>query len=127
MADRKLVDLTNLGAAPATDDILLIGDVSTSAPNPTNKKVTVANLIDAVEANANTFTGVQTFTSAIVPPSPNTNVYAMDASGNAWEILDTAVLDVASTNVFSGALIITETNSGSTGMFLSGGNVAVIL
>lgn len=63
MADTKISNLTALAEAPATGDLLAIVDVSASA----TKKLTVANLIDAVEANANAFTAAQTITVAATP------------------------------------------------------------
>lgn len=57
MANTKISNLTALGAAPATDDLLVLVDVSASE----TKKLTVANLIAAVENRANTFTTVQNY------------------------------------------------------------------
>jgi hypothetical protein len=47
MANKKISSLTSLGAAPATDDIIPITDISdtTGSPQGTTKKVTVANLL----------------------------------------------------------------------------------
>jgi molybdopterin converting factor small subunit len=56
MANTKISNLTALAEAPATTDLVAIVDVSASE----TKKLTVANLIDAVEGNANTFTAPQT-------------------------------------------------------------------
>lgn len=55
MADTKISNLTALAEAPASGDLLAVVDVSASE----TKKLTVANLIDAVEGNANTFTKAQ--------------------------------------------------------------------
>jgi len=52
MADTKISNLTALAEAPSTADLLAIVDVTANE----TKKLTVANLIDAVEANALTFT-----------------------------------------------------------------------
>lgn len=52
MADTKISNLTALAEAPATGDLFAVVDVSASE----TKKLTVANLIDAVEATAIVFT-----------------------------------------------------------------------
>ena len=46
MANKRISSLTSLGAAPATDDIIPVTDISdtTGSPQGTTKKVTVANL-----------------------------------------------------------------------------------
>ena len=49
MANKKISELSALGAAPATDDVVPIVDVSGTA---TTKKVTVANLLGATNASA---------------------------------------------------------------------------
>ena len=49
MANKKISDLTSLGATPAATDIIPITDVSGT---PTTKKVTVANLVSATSAGA---------------------------------------------------------------------------
>jgi hypothetical protein len=48
-ANKKISELTALGAAPATDDVVPITDVSGT---PTTKKVTVANLLAATNSSA---------------------------------------------------------------------------
>lgn len=63
MANTKISNLTALAEAPATGDLLAIVDVSASQ----TKRITVENLIDAIEANANVFTGGNVF---------NTTTYA---------------------------------------------------
>ena len=50
MADKKVTELTALGAAPATTDILLI--VDDPGGTPITKKVTVANLLAALDKTA---------------------------------------------------------------------------
>lgn len=55
MADTKISNLTALAEAPATGDLLALVDVSASE----TKKLTIAYLNDAIEANANTFTAAQ--------------------------------------------------------------------
>ena len=49
MANKKISDLTALGATPAATDIIPITDVSGT---PTTKSVTVANLVSATSAGA---------------------------------------------------------------------------
>ena len=49
MANKKISDLTALGATPAAADIIPITDVSGT---PTTKKVTVADLVSATSAGA---------------------------------------------------------------------------
>lgn len=46
MANKRISSLTSLGAAPATDDIIPVTDISdtTGSPQGTTKKVTIANL-----------------------------------------------------------------------------------
>lgn len=58
----KITGLTALGAAPSGADLFPVVDVSdtTQSANGSTKNVTMANVIDAVEANANTFTAAQT-------------------------------------------------------------------
>lgn len=82
MANKKISSLTSLGAAPATDDIIPITDISdtTGSPQGTTKKVTVANLLAnapdnstdvtlaAVTNNYLTLSG-QEITAGIVPVS----------------------------------------------------------
>ncbi len=46
--NKKITELTGLGATPATDDVLPIVDVSGTA---TTKKITVANLVAAASAS----------------------------------------------------------------------------
>ncbi len=58
MADTKISNLTALAEAPSTADLLAIVDVTASE----TKKLTIANLIDAIEGAANAFTGANTFT-----------------------------------------------------------------
>ena len=48
-ANKKISELTALGTAPATGDVLPITDVSGT---PTTKKVTVANLLAATNSSA---------------------------------------------------------------------------
>jgi len=52
MANKKISSLTSLGAAPATDDIIPITDISdtTGSAQGTTKKVTVANLLSGLQA-----------------------------------------------------------------------------
>lgn len=52
MANTKISNLTALGAAPATDDVLVVVDTSASE----TKKMTVANLLSLILNNANTYT-----------------------------------------------------------------------
>ena len=47
--NKKITELTGLGATPATDDVLPIVDISGTA---TTKKITVANLVSATSAGA---------------------------------------------------------------------------
>lgn len=60
MANKRISSLTSLGAAPATDDIIPITDISdtTGSPQGTTKKVTVANLVAVAPVQSvNTATG----------------------------------------------------------------------
>ena len=52
MANKRISSLTSLGAAPATDDIIPITDISdtTGSAQGTTKKVTVANLHSGLQA-----------------------------------------------------------------------------
>lgn len=58
MANTKISNLNALGAAPATNDLLVLVDVDASE----TKKLTVLNLIAAIEGRANAFTAAQTVT-----------------------------------------------------------------
>ena len=83
MANKKISELTALGAAPATDDVLPIVDVSGTA---TTKKVTVANLLSPhapladpnftghVEVSQSDVSQFTTYTSHALPPSPQLRV-----------------------------------------------------
>ncbi len=87
MADTKISNLNALAEAPSTADLLAIVDVTASE----TKKLTIANLIDAVEANANTFTAAQTIdlsTDVIglivdVSASPTADALRLDKGGTA--------------------------------------------
>ncbi|HRJ41022.1 MAG TPA: hypothetical protein PL105_04045 [Caldilineaceae bacterium] len=57
MATKTINQFTALSGALATGDELAVWDASDAA----TRRVTVATLIDAVEANANTFTAAQVF------------------------------------------------------------------
>ena len=73
MANKKISELTALGTAPATGDVLPITDVSGT---PTTKKVTVANLMGAAP--------VQSVNSATGAVSVNAgNLADFDFDGNA--------------------------------------------
>ena len=52
----KILEYNNLGAPPADDDLLFLGDYSASASNPTTARLTIADLnkkrnVDAADAN----------------------------------------------------------------------------
>ena len=52
----KILEYNNLGAPPADDDLLFLGDYSASASNPTTMRLTIADLnkkrnVDAADAN----------------------------------------------------------------------------
>lgn len=99
MADSKISALTELAAAPASGDLLVLVDVSdtTMAASGTDKKITYANLTSALVSGATTFatSSAQTFTNGIVGPSwkPAANsVTAMqlqNAAGSSVVNIDT--------------------------------------
>lgn len=75
MADSKISALTELSAAPATGDLLVLVDISdtTMAASGTNKKITWANLTSPLLLATGATTGAssqaQTFTNGITVPS----------------------------------------------------------
>lgn len=105
-----ITDLSTLvGSSIVSGDWLVIHDVSAA----TDKKTDATNFhLQATEFTA---------------PTPNTDIFAIDASGAAWVIPDNFVLDVTTGNAFSGALLITENYTGSTALILSGGNTVSLV
>lgn len=79
MANKRISSLTSLGAAPATDDIIPVTDISdtTGSPQGTTKKVTVANLMAAAPVQTS---DLGTAASKNVGTS-NGNVVELDATG----------------------------------------------
>ena len=73
MANKKISELTALGAAPATDDVLPIVDVSGTA---TTKKVTVANLLSTHAPLAD-----PNFTGHVEVSQSDVSQFAVDATG----------------------------------------------
>ena len=135
MADLTVDALSEL-SSPAANDEIGIWDVSAGQ----FMKIQRSTLIGAMITGGGTIaTGGFTLTvpatgtvhlqaSTFTPPSPNTGVYALDASANPWVAPTNGfVLDISTTNVFSGMILITESAQGSTGLFLNGGNVVVML
>lgn len=87
MANKKISELTALGAAPATGDVLPLTDVSGT---PTTKKVTVANLMGAAP--------VQSVNSATGAVSVNAgNLADFDFDGNAILGFDATLNDQTGT------------------------------
>lgn len=80
MANSSISGLTALGAAPASNDLLVVVDVSdtTQAPTGTDKKATVLELLTAVLGNAfTTFTGPATSTKTFTLPNASCTLLAL--------------------------------------------------
>lgn len=85
MADKKITQLTALGAAPATSDILAI--VDDPGGTPVTKKVTVANLLAALDKTAGNLDDYDFDDNAILGYSASINEqtgtsYDLDPSDN---------------------------------------------
>jgi hypothetical protein len=86
MANTKISNLTALGAAPATNDVLVVVDTSASE----TKKMTVLNLIAAVEGRANTFTALQIFSRLYTTRTTgigNNSVWTMTPAATSFILL----------------------------------------
>lgn len=101
MANTKISNLTALGAAPASGDLFAIVDVSANQ----TKKVTMAHLINAVEANANTFSATQTLNNGCI--LSNASSYQIKDSGGITRIVlnksgdDTVIASGNGTNLLA--------------------------
>lgn len=81
MATRKTSQLTELNAAPANNDLVMVVDVSdtTMSASGTNKKVTITNLASAI-ATAGSVTSVNGQTGVVVLDSDD--IYRTGSSGD---------------------------------------------
>ena len=81
MATRKTSQLTELNAAPANNDLVMVVDVSdtTMSSSGTNKKVTITNLASAI-ATAGSVTSVNGQTGVVVLDSDD--IYRTGSSGD---------------------------------------------
>ncbi len=100
MADKKITELTALGAAPDTADILAI--VDDPGGTPVTKKVTVANLLAALDKTAGNLDDYDFDDNAILGYSASIN----EQGGTSYELADS---DNGKVVVFSSSTAVAVT------------------
>ena len=81
-SDKKISELTALGAAPATDDYIEIVDISEALDADKNKRLTIAKLFESPAINTPTLTA-----PVVSDLSSMTHTHASDVQGGALQII----------------------------------------
>ena len=123
-SDNQRVDaLVGINVAPTTGQQLTVKAASAStvglvvdtAASPTAVPFRVD--INGVNAFSVAITG-----AAAVQPHVAADKFSLDASSSFVSVANDAVFSLTGSNNFSGMILITEDNTGDTGLFLIGGN-----
>lgn len=118
MADSKISALTELSAAPATGDLLVLVDISdtTMAASGTNKKITWANLTVALTNGTTTMatSQAQTFTSGVATPTLKPTAASASSITLATGATTTPVFDVIGGSASSLAMRFTDVTTDAT-------------
>lgn len=117
MATRKTSQLTELAAAPANNDLVMVVDVSdtTMSSSGTNKKVTITNLASAIVA-AGSVTSVNGQTGVVVLDSDD--IYRTGSSGDTINT-DLTAIEGTLTDILS---VLKKPSSTTTGLQVNTSN-----
>lgn len=117
MATRKTSQLTELAAAPANNDLVMVVDVSdtTMSASGTNKKVTITNLASAIVA-AGSVTSVNGQTGVVVLDSDD--IYRTGSSGDTINT-DLTAIEGTLTDILS---VLKKPSSTTTGLQVNTSN-----